>query len=333
MSVKYSVYNTTRGNVNVVQHYKKYLFYSPCADSKDCTPYKVTLSSGTYKFEAWGSAGSGSKPGKGAFVEGTLILLESRTLYFYIGTMSGFNSAKIITEKYFFKAGGATDVRTVPGDWNDFESLKSRILVAGGGGSAEWPGSKGGDSGLNGTTGYGCLRHDSIDFSEENYCHGGTQTSGGEGSKNSSMYGILRSTFNGTFGSSGDNIVSNDFGGVGGGGYYGGASVDYAGAGGGGSSFISGHHECDAIHESSTSKESIIHTHQSVHYSRLIFYHTKISDGTEVIPHYTQGFSEKGNTKVGAIRLTIIKKICTNRATRYDKNFLFSYIMFITFYK
>ncbi|MFR6022533.1 MAG: glycine rich domain-containing protein [Clostridia bacterium] len=29
--------------------------------------------------------------------------------------------------------GGATDIRLVSGEWNDFESLKSRIMVAGGG--------------------------------------------------------------------------------------------------------------------------------------------------------------------------------------------------------
>ena len=177
MSVKFSVYNTTRGNANVVEHYKKYLFYSPCAGSEECTPYKVTLSSGTYKFEAWGSAGSGTNPGKGAFVEGTIALYEPRTLYFYIGTKSGFNSAKI-SSKVFPKAGGATDVRTVPGDWNDFESLKSRILVAGGGGSAEWQCSKAGDAGLNGTTGYGCSYTDSTQSSAEIFCKGGTQTSG-----------------------------------------------------------------------------------------------------------------------------------------------------------
>ena len=333
MSVKFSVLNTTRGNENVVQHIKKYLFYSPCENSEECTPYKVTLSAGTYKFEAWGSSGSGTNPGKGAFVEGTLVLLETKTLYFYIGTKSGFNSAKISSKRYSPRAGGATDVRIDPGDWNDFGSLKSRILVAGGGGSAEWKCSKGGDAGLNGTTGYGCSLESDSKYSEEIFCQGGTQTSGGSGSENAVIYYAERPSFKGTFGSSGDNIVSDDFGGIGGGGYYGGASIDYSGAGGGGSSFVSGHYGCDAIHESSSSKDSITHTHQSVHYSRLVFYHTKISDGTEVIPHYTQGFSEKGNTGVGAIRLTIIKKACTNRAVRYDNTFLSSLFMIITFYK
>ena len=334
MSVKYSVFNTTRGNANVVEHHKKYLFYSPCADKEECTPYKVTLSPGTYKFEAWGSSGSGTNPGKGAFVEGTIVLFEPRTLYFYIGTRSGFNSAKITaTNNWFMKAGGATDVRTEPGEWNEFESLKSRILVAGGGGSAEWSCSRGGDAGLNGTTGYGCSYPSSTEISEDIFCHGGTQTSGGSGSENAVMYDALRRTFKGTFGSSGDNIESSDFGGVGGGGYYGGASIDYSGAGGGGSSFVSGHYGCDAIHESSSSKENIIHTHQSVHYSRLMFYQTKISDGTEVIPHYTQGFSEKGNTDVGAIRLTIIKRFCTNRSTRCKNNLLFAFIITIAFCK
>ena len=329
MSVKYSVYNTTRGNVNVVKHNKKYLFYSQCSNKEECTPYKVTLSSGTYKFEAWGSAGNGFAPGKGAFVEGKIVLFEQKTLYFYIGTNTGFNSAIVRSKIHFQKAGGATDVRIVPGEWNDFESLKSRILVAGGGGSAEWQCSKGGDAGLNGTTGYGCYSTEGV-LSQEIFCNGGTQTSGGFGAEKTLIYGYYRSSVNGSFGSSADGIVSNDFGGIGGGGYYGGASMDYSGAGGGGSSFISGHYGCDAIHESSSSKENIIHTHQSVHYSRLMFYNTIISNGTFVIPHFKKSFSGKGNTDVGAIRITIIQKKCTNKSTKYNNTFLIALFIVIT---
>lgn len=334
MSVKFSVYNTTRGSANVVHHSKRYTFYSPCSSKEECTPYKVTLSSGTYKFEAWGSSGSGVNPGKGAFVEGKLVLFEHKTLYFYIGTRSGFNSAAIKgNQQVFLKAGGATDVRIDAGEWNDFESLKSRILVAGGGGSAEWGRCKGGDAGLNGTTGYGCPHSTSTEFSTEIFCNGGTQISGGLGAENAIIDNGRKSSVKGTFGSSGDDIISGDFGGVGGGGYYGGASLFYSGAGGGGSSFLSGHYGCDAIHERSTSKENIIHTHQSVHYSRLMFYNTKISDGTEIIPHYKQGFSEKGNTDIGAIRLTIIKKICTNKSPKYGNHFLFTMILIIAYTK
>ena len=326
MSLQYKLYNITRGNENVA-HSRSFCFYSPCVNNVSCTPYEVTLSPGAYLFEAWGSAGTGDHPGKGAYVKGTLVLFEKRVFYFFIGTKTGFNSAVAKSNLRYCPGGGATDVRLTPGEWDDFESLKSRILVAGGGGGSEWLRSFAGDAGLNGTTGN---YTSSDDTSFDSFCTGGTQTSGGTGSKNPKFDNYIYKTFNGTFGTAGDGLAAYDLGGIGCGGYYGGASFQYAGAGGGGSSFVSGHYGCDAIHESSSSKENIVHTHQSVHYSRLMFHNTMISDGTYVIPHYKKVFTEKGNTEVGAIRITIIGKRCTNKPTHYNSVFMIMFFVCIS---
>lgn len=93
----------------------------------------VAPDAGWYKIELWGAAGNtkGSY-GKGAYVSGIIYLEENDHLYFYVGEVGGqsntFNSGS--------SGGGATDVRLISGEWDDEESLGSRIMVAGGGGSA-----------------------------------------------------------------------------------------------------------------------------------------------------------------------------------------------------
>ena len=76
MSLSYRVYDSTRGKANV-EHTKSYVFHSPCETNAICTPYEVTLSPGKYIFEAWGSSGGGSSPGKGAYTKGTIFLYEN----------------------------------------------------------------------------------------------------------------------------------------------------------------------------------------------------------------------------------------------------------------
>ena len=55
-------------------------------------------------------------------------------LFFYVGKVSSkFNGG----EDGGGSGGSATDVRLIDGNWDNFDSLKSRILVAGGGGGQE----------------------------------------------------------------------------------------------------------------------------------------------------------------------------------------------------
>lgn len=100
---------------------------------------------GYYQMECWGAKG-GSKTGvggNGAYTSGNIYLQKGETLYIYVGQAGAdlrtatFNGGGSAGTLYNCKSGGgATDIRLVRGAWDNFESLKSRIMVASGGGGA-----------------------------------------------------------------------------------------------------------------------------------------------------------------------------------------------------
>ena len=213
-----------------------------------------SLTPGVYSFILAGSNGEsdtgrgGTVGGNGAVVSAMLNLKAKTTFYAYVGGRTTFNGGG----KGQFPSGSASDVRLVSGSWNNFESLKSRVIVAGGGGGND-SGDVGGAGGLNGHS------------SAKNHGEGGTQTSGG--------YGLSR----GGFGYGGQ-INANTGGG--GGGYFGGGSSDNQAdyGGGGGSSFISGYKGCNAISKSSTSS-NIKPSGSPFHYSGIKFHNVIVEDG------------------------------------------------------
>jgi len=111
---------------------------------------------GTFKIELWGARGgtlSDYSGGKGGYTCGDIFLEKDLTLYLYLGGRgkqeeaaynaggyngggySGYNPG---SENYNAGGGGATDLRLVNGKWNNFDSLKSRIMVAAGGGGSTY---------------------------------------------------------------------------------------------------------------------------------------------------------------------------------------------------
>lgn len=218
--------------------------------------YKVP-NNGEYLIELWGAQGGNySKSiqgGKGAYTRGIINLSSSQTLYFYVGSQpttkdaGGYNGggrAAYINTNDYTGGGGATDVRIVSGVWNNAESLKSRIMVAaGGGGSGIYASGviQGGDGGgLKGEDGQGS------GSGLHSVPTGATQISGGKGGNNSKsqsgMFGYAQS-------------ATGYFGTGGGGGYYGGgsgvATNSRVSSGGGGSSYISGHLGCISLENAS----------------------------------------------------------------------------------
>ena len=295
--------------------------------------------SGTYKIELWGASGGNIDKyigGKGGYTKGEIKLEKDNKFYIYVGgagsdtDYSGsYNGGGIISDgqiTFGRNGGGATDIRLVNGSWDNFNSLKSRIMVAAGGGGAnfrnvdvsygEWygagnGGAGGGLIGINGespaethtdpTTGkaYGW-----------NYGTGGTQTSGGTQMHNDTTleYG---ESYTGKFGSALQNQNQSGAGS----GYYGGGSVGHGGAGGG-SSFISGHNGCNAVKEEST-EDNIVHTGQSIHYSGYYFTDTFMIDGNGYqwtnqkegyigMPSHSDDSIITGNTGNGYARITLI---------------------------
>ena len=115
---------------------------------------------GVYQFEAWGASGGGTidegvfhetPTGLGGYVAGKLTIEKPTTVYIYVGGQGAnavLNKASVAggwngggtgswdtsDNEAAGGGGGATDFRLVGGDWNSFDSLKSRIMVAGAGG-------------------------------------------------------------------------------------------------------------------------------------------------------------------------------------------------------
>ena len=280
-------------------------------------PILLNLFAGIYLFQLWGAEGcyGTADPGRGAYVEGQIYLPRSKTLYLYLGakgiqdsSVDSFNGGG----KGDYGGDGATDIRIKLGSWDDFESLKSRIIIAAGG--------AGPDNSKEGGAG-GCLSG----FGGSLESQGGTQTSGGIG------------YYNGSFGKGGSHQGSAGIPGLrnggGGGGYYGGATgiEDIQYGGGGGSSFISGHPGCNAILGNSTI-DNIKHSNQSIHYSGLYFTHTQMIDGkTQMIS--PTGQNEVGHRGNGAAIITLLKTINESTPNLNSLNFhLICYIFVLISY-
>ena len=243
---------------------------------------------GYYKIECVGARGGssvgngdfGAYGGYGGYTSGIIKLEKGEKIYVYVGghgadavtekdSENGYNGGGLGTwdkkdDEAAGAGGGATDIRLVSGECNNFESLKSRIMVAAGGGGASWETEGGAGGGLEGLTN----RERSVP---------GTQTSGYKFGIGQDGYGVGES----------DGVAGA------GGGYYGGITSDYADgceAGAGGSSFISGYEGCDAISENST-EDNIIHTGQSIHYSKKTFMNAKILDGNIQSIKINDGYS------------------------------------------
>ncbi len=305
----------------------------------------VAPTNGVYQTELWGASGgniSGTAynsndsirssnvtyvGGKGAYTTGNIDLMLNDRLYVYVGgtpdrtnttlisggtSVGGYNggTSLIVGQEIFGAAGGgATDVRLVNGSWANFDSLKSRIMVAAGGGGANFrnqgygEGNGGSGGGLSGIDGKEAMVAGS--YFREDYANGysigtgGTQTSGGI-VKNFLLNGNKVETRSGTFGGLSANLSQSG----GGGGYYSGASSSHGGAGGG-SSYISGFEGCNSIAQSSTS-ESITHTGGPIHYSKKAFQSGVMKTGEEQMPTHDGSSVMTGNNGNGYAKITAL---------------------------
>jgi len=271
----------------------------------------------TYKIECWGASGGNSYydgysghtntvyGAKGGYCSGTITISSNLNIYIYVGqsgegtkeqTFNGGGTGGVIHNAG--SGGGATDVRLIGGIWSNFNSLKSRIIVAAGGGGADhhFDGCSGGYAGgLSGQDGFYAI-NTTIEHLPYSIATGATQISGGKGGISGRNY---PKAYDGTFGIGGNNAggnSANSYGSGGGGGYYGGGgggvNTGIIGSGAGGSSFISGYTGCDAIKESST-EENIEHTGQPNHYSGYVFTNPVMIDGGSTMP------SPSGGTETG----------------------------------
>jgi len=219
-----------------------------------------------YRVELWGAQGSTyltALGGYGSYVRGELtadsITSGKMSLYVYVGqqpnscgatvAFNGGGETSMCSTPTSFggKGGSGTDIRTTSGAWNAENSLRSRIIVAaGGGGAGYWnsggsgcspragtwtPNSPGAHAGgLSGYNGYN-NHYPATSYTTT----GGNQTQGGTS-------GYSGSEYNGSFGVGGKSETG------GGGGWYGGGGARHCLPGASsGSSYISGHTGCVAV--------------------------------------------------------------------------------------
>ena len=302
--------------------------------------YSIYLKPGIYRFHCWGASGgylelNGSR---GAYVSGVINLNESRHFFVFVGEKgvvngnketyngggkSSYNEIYNGKEAYSSSGGGGTDIRLIGGDWYDFESLKSRIIVAGGGGGESnlivdgqsRPG-PGGSAGI--------FVAETSNYSEQyNHaslaiCQSFTPTTGGSQKEGGKSGGNGEGT-NGEFGKGGNGALYSDYAhsSGSGGGYFGGGGAGIVnckiGCGSGGSSFVSGVEGFSAMTEDSTSSNHLFDG--STHYSGLYFTNPTLHSGKEyfVSPY---GALEKGHCGDGAVLIEQLNTILTCISTR-----------------
>ena len=181
----------------------------------------VAPTDGVYLFEVWGASGGyrgGNNAGKGGYTKGNVYLKKGDRFYVYVGgsgqTHKGFNGGGS-RDGFSHYGGGASDIRF------NTDSLYSRLIVAGGGGTDGADGQCGGAGGVT-----------------------GGNTCGGCGSGGAGATITGAGSNRGAFGKGGSGVKgSGGYAGAGGGGWYGGGGANPDGSadddrgGGGGSSF------------------------------------------------------------------------------------------------
>lgn len=310
--------NVNSAEIDIVITYANYDY------SGDVQKYKVPYT-GIYQIEAWGASGGDIGPhqgGNGAYTKGEIYLNEGTELYLYVGGQGdnkdegGYNGGQSLhpgQRAFGSSGGGATDIRIKGGTWNNSESLRNRIMVAAGGGGANY---RNVDSAAvntmygegNGGAGGKLVGEDGISerykqegsrisFNEHDIGTGGTQTQGGKYIAKDANDNVLREIITGGFGKEIDGTVTVQSGA--GSGYYMGGASGHGGAGGG-SSFISGYKGCNAIDSNGN------HTNQANHFSGYVFSNGIMKAGSENMTNPRTGNTTIGNDANGYIKIKFL---------------------------
>ena len=304
----------------------------------DSNPYyEVHFKPGIYKIECWGASGgisTKSEDGYGAYTSGIITLRTQTKLFIVLGEQGQYSETKVVEHKETFNGGGsggtknhingygagsgggATDIRLeYNGDWSDFNSLKSRIMVAAGGsgityylggGIHHYFGASGGT--INGLPGDYFDKVDGVRVST-----GATQSAGGRGCIGNYSIGE-----NGTFGKGG-NWGKTHCASGGGGGYFGGGgggiNKDSHCSGSSGSSYISGYEGCRSI-KKDAQYDNPETDDNPIHYSNYYFRNGEMIDGNSQMPSFTET-TQIRKSGPGAARITFLglPLTCHNKST------------------
>ena len=270
---------------------------------------------GVWKVECWGASGGVGYCrthsidvyyGYGAYTVGNITLSKSKNLFVYVGgqgtsiTSSNYTTNTIAGgwngggysvlstdgDDHGGTGGGASDVRLSEGtsatDWNSWNTLKTRIMVAAGGGGGH---TITGYDGTEATSGQTAGLHG-----------GGVSVTGQLSGWNEVITPVVNQENGFALGQGVQNAATNHGTAGGGGGWYGGVKGSTNARSSGGSSFISGHTGCKAINQSSsTSSTNVSHLNSPNYDNNHIFSETKMIDGrgyawtpTQVTGSYAQ---------------------------------------------
>ncbi|WP_081618598.1 fimbrillin family protein [Segatella paludivivens] len=291
---------------------------------------------GTYKIECWGAKGGddpcngGAVYGKGAYTSGYIKFTSEKQLFIYVGGVGnsiykqinygGWNGGGTSTSNANISfpsgGGGATDIRLImhsgSDGWSGISSLRSRIMVASGGGGCFTDGAGTIAHGANGGGSQGYAPYNTVNsqYTESMYDGTGTtQTSCGScpayNDPNWFDYKYIKDgTINpwGYFGYANQTYVDLFWAGGGGGGWWGGLAIHGRG-GSGGSSFISGMSGCVAISADGTQNASV--NYMTINGIIYTFTSPVMKDGASSMPSPTGG-TETGHSGNGYARITFV---------------------------
>ena len=307
--------------------------------------YEVYMRPGVYKIECWGASGGippQSDGGYGAYTSGILDVTTSMKLFVVLGEEGRYSDVNVATYSSTFNGGGAggiasknsaygagsgggaTDIRlNFTGSWSDFESLKSRIMVAAGGaGTTHYDGyyfSASGGS-LNGNPGDYYEKRSTMKPST-----GASQSEGGKGCN-----GDISDGKDGEFG------IGGNWGGThcssgGGGGYFGGGGGGISDmvhcSGSSGSSYISGYSNCHSIKKDATKARPETEDNP-IHYSNIYFMKPEMIDGDNEMPSLssTSQYKRSGS---GAVRIYYFDDPKIHTRTCYSISIVYILVLFI----
>ncbi len=339
----YEIEYTARHNNKEKSAVREVVIYKSDFDYTGSQQEFYAMCDGIYRVELWGAKGGGvSDGGRGGYTKGEIYLTSGTQLYVYVGEQgslgtfgnntnmtvgqgasstfngggaggnAGGGSYPYANYRGGASGGGATDIRLTPGVWSNTNALRSRIMVAGGGGGTNHSNNgfddhKGHAGGLSGH--FGALYSTMSNYVSNVNRRGksGMQIAG-------NAFGI---------GGDGDNTghpgYCNGHSG-GGGGYFGGEGGSHTGGqchmigGGGGSSFISGYFGANAIDVNGNP------TNQPIHYSGIKFDNMVMLSGADVMPN-PNGSVQTGNVGDGYARIIYLgtKEVIDNQRFEMKK--------------
>ena len=131
--LSFALVDESKGEINVTETDGKYILEYPCPNSWDCTPYKTTLSPGTYHIELYGASGGSEYPTQPFRYENNSFLSDDIVNFYHgnakvknfssMGGSGGYTAGLLIvpkTTEFFIRIGGQGQKKRTNSDVIDY---------------------------------------------------------------------------------------------------------------------------------------------------------------------------------------------------------------------